>query len=249
MQEKHISVFVPDLSWKEHHGALFVVAHPDDEVLIGWGVIQAFVEAGIPVTVLLMTLGEGGTIAGTPLPPGETATIRRQEFESATHELGVRGIISDPLFPDSDLRSHQESLNKVITQTVRQGEYDVIVSFTPGEYTYRFDHRDHHAVSQAALAASETADMPTVYPSSTTPPLSYRPAFLGWTTNPDIGAAHQIRQVPLAEASRSQRTEFLARHYASQFPERSRKYWEPIFDRITQGEPNEAYRQLLFRIR
>lgn len=249
MQHKELSAFVPDQSWKEHNGALLVIAHPDDEIMMGWGVIQTFIDAGIPVTVLLMTLGENGKINGATLSSEETARIRRQEFESAAHALGVSTIISDPLFADSNMKTRQSELNQAVVQTVRDGSYDVIVSFAPGEHTYQFDHQDHHAVSEAARMASETADMTWVFPSASVKPLPYRPAFLGWTTNPDIGASHQMSQIPLSEESRMKRTEFLSKHYASQFSEASKSGWEPIFDRLTRGEPNESHRQLLFRIR
>lgn len=248
MQHKELPVFVPNQSWKEHKGALLVIAHPDDEIMMGWGVIQTFIDAGIPVTVLLTTLGENGKINGGTLSSEETAKIRRQEFESAAEALGVRTIISNPVFADSNLKANQSELSRTVVQTVRDGAYNVIVSFAPGEHTFQFDHADHHAVSKAAVMASETADMAGVFP-SVAKPITYRPAFLGWTTNPDIGANHQMSQVPLSKEMLVKRSDFLMKHYASQFSEDARSTWEPIFDRLTRGEPGDSHRQLLFRIR
>lgn len=247
MNTENFQRFTPDPKWREHNGALFVVAHPDDEVLIGWRTIQTLVEAGIPVTVLLLTLGENGKNDGKTESPEDLKEIRRNEFMNAIRSLGASGVVYEPNFSDSGLTEQQQAVDRAVTRFVREGRFDVLFSFAPGERTYMFDHRDHHAVSQSVVKASETADMPTVYPDI--PPLSYRPGLMGWTTNSHMGARHQVYEVPLSDTDMKERGDFLRTHYRSQFSERTRDYWEPIFERVSRGDSDGSHRQLLFRIR
>ena len=248
MLSQEVKKFVPDPRWKEHSGALLVVPHADDEVLIGWGLIQTLVDSGIPVTVLLLSLGEKGKVYGNETPEKEIKAIRRDEFYNATEALGVRGVIYEPTFPDSELAQHQEELNKALTRFVREQRFDVLVSFAPSERTYGFDHTDHHAVAAAAVIASEKADMPSMFPDSGKA-LSYRPSLLGWTTNSHIGAAHQLSEIALSEESKIMMGEFLSQHYPSQFSREAKNSWGPIFDRITQSSDSAGHRQLYFQIR
>jgi LmbE family N-acetylglucosaminyl deacetylase len=248
MQKESHQQFVPDQKWREHSGALFVVAHPDDEILIGWGVMQMLVEAGIPVTVLLATLGEKGKNDGQQLPPKEMAALREREFTAAMEALGVDGVVLDPAMPDGEITSRQDELNRAVTKFVRDGEYDVIFSFAPGERTFMFDHDDHHAVSAASVIASEKADVPGLFIESSTP-LGFRPSLLGWTTNPAMGARHQLFEVSLSDDSIAERNSFLAEYYPSQFPDNKRRSWEPVFDRISRGDNKESHRHLFFQIR
>lgn len=248
MQTQEIQKFVPDPRWKEHNGALLVVPHPDDEVLIGWGLIQTLVDNGIPVTVLLLSLGEKGKVYGNETPEKEIKSIRREEFYNATEALGVRGVIYEPTFPDSELSEHQTELNEALTRYVREQRFDVLVSFAPNERTFGFDHTDHHATSAATVIASEKADIPLMYEQSGKA-LTYRPSLLGWTTNPHVGAAHQLAEIPLTAESKVQMAEFLSQHYPSQFSRETKNVWEPIFDRITQTGSQSGHRQLYFQIR
>ncbi|MBP9814517.1 PIG-L family deacetylase [Candidatus Woesebacteria bacterium] len=247
MQTQEIQKFVPDPRWKEHSGALLVVPHADDEVLIGWGLIQTLVDSGIPVTVLLLSLGEKGKVYGNETPEKEIKAIRREEFYNAAEALGVRGVIYEPTFPDSELSQHQTELNTALTRYVREQRFDVIVSFASNERTFGFDHTDHHAVAAASVIASEKADMPSMFPDSGKA-LTYRPSLLGWTTNPHIGATHQLSEIALSEESKVKMGEFLSQHYPSQFSKETKNSWGPIFDRITQSSPNR-HRQLYFQTR
>lgn len=237
-----------DPHWKDHGGAIFVIAHPDDEILIGWGLIQVFVDAGIPVSVLALSLGEKGKVDGNALPSQEVRAIRHKEFMCATEALGVKGIVAEPEFPDSEFGMHRSEIDELVTQYVRDGAYDVIVSFAPSEHTYRFDHEDHHVVSHAACLASEKADMPSVYPDYGKA-LTFRPSLLGWTTNPSIGAHPQLYQLPLSDSAIAQRSDILSTHYASQFPKRSKDMWEPVFAQISRGDSDASCRQMYFQIR
>ena len=248
MQTKEVQKFVPDPRWKEHNGALLVVPHADDEVLIGWGLIQTLVDSGIPVTVLLLSLGEKGKVYGNETPEKEIKAIRREEFYNATDALGVRGVIYEPTFPDSELSEHQAELNEALTRYVREQRFDVLVSFAPNERTFGFDHTDHHAVAAASVIASEKADMPSMYPDSGIA-LTYRPSLLGWTTNPNIGAEHQMSEVALSAESKARMGEFLSQYYPSQFSRESKSSWGSIFDRITQSGGGSGHRQLYFQIR
>ena len=247
MTTQEVQKFVPDPRWKEHNGALLVVPHADDEVLIGWGLIQSLAENGIPVTVLLLSLGEKGKVYGNETPEKEIKAIRREEFYNAAEALGVRGVIYEPTFPDSELAEHQVELNDALVRFVREQRFDVVVSFAPNERTFGFDHTDHHATAAAAVIASEKADIPSLYVNGGKA-LSYRPSLLGWTTNPHIGAGLQLSEIPLSEESKVKMGEFLTQHYPSQFSKETKNSWGPIFDRITQSEPNR-HRQLYFQIR
>ena len=248
MQKQEIQQFVPNPRWKEHSGALVVVPHPDDEVLIGWELIQKFAEEGIPVTVLLLSLGEKGKVYGNETPEKEIKALRRDEFYNATEALGVRGVIYEPTFPDSELSKHQLELDQALTRYVREQRFDVLVSFAPNERTFGFDHTDHHATAQAVVTASEKADIPAMFPESGKA-LSYRPSLLGWTTNPNIGASHQMSEISLSAESMTNMREFLSQHYPSQFSRETKDSWGPIFDRIMQKDNTSAHRQLYFQIR
>lgn len=248
MNTQEIKKFVPDERWKEHGGALIVVPHPDDEVLIGWELIQNLADANIPVTVLLLSLGEKGKVYGNETPEKEIKAIRREEFYNAAEALGVRGVIYEPTFPDSELSRHQEELNVALTRYVREQRFDVLVSFAPNERTFAFDHSDHHASAEATITASEKADIPSMYPDAGKA-LSYRPSLLGWTTNPNIGSPKQLSELPISEQSRQERNDFLAKYYPSQFSQETKRTWGPIFDHITQSADSSVHRQLYFQIR
>lgn len=244
---EHITPFVPDPSWKDGAGALIAIAHPDDEVLIGWGLIQVLTNAGIPVTVLLASLGENGKADGQPMEPGMLGRLRTEEFLDSASALGVRARILDPAFPDSSMTGHEEELTRAISREIRREDYGVVFTFAPEERTWMFDHRDHHIVGAATMAAAETADMPLESLAST-PPRTSRPNLYGWTTNPHASAEHQIESIPIDEQSVREREHFLSTHYPSQFPKETMSQWSTIFQEITKG-PLDKQRQLYIQIR
>ena len=94
-------------------GLLVVLAHPDDESLIG-GTMAHYTDAGIPVTMLCATRGEVGEIApGTGATPETLAAYREQELRDACALLGVQDVrfLS---FRDSGMAGHTRERRSAI---------------------------------------------------------------------------------------------------------------------------------------
>jgi LmbE family N-acetylglucosaminyl deacetylase len=153
-------------------GLLVVLAHPDDESLIG-GTMAHYTDAGIPVTMLCATRGEVGEIApGTGATPETLAAYREQELRDACALLGVQdvrflsfrdsGMAGTP--ENADPRSLQQApaadVVRPIARAIRELRPAAVVTW---DETGGYGHPDHMKVHQCATAAFEAAADPAQY--------------------------------------------------------------------------------------
>lgn len=141
---------------------MVIVAHPDDEAMMG-GTMAQFVQEGHHVTVVCATRGEVGEIADPALATPETlGQVRKQELRDAMHELGVEDVrFLD--YRDSGMRGTPEnddprSLNQAeaeevtmeLTALMQEVNPDVVITWDPSG---GYGHPDHIKVHETATDA------------------------------------------------------------------------------------------------
>lgn len=238
--DKELKYFEVNYAWRES-GALIVIAHPDDEILIAWGAIYSLLQAGIPITVLTLTLGElGETRDKSDISPEEMGRLRYGEFLSSTEALGIKGAKKN--LPDTDLSTSHilEQEKREVLGFVRENKFGVIFSFHPNEVTTEFDHPDHNAAGEIARYAGTFSAVKNKI--TDTPPMDRRPELYLWTSNPELATHHILITPDLGTA----RKEHLATYYSSQFPENAKGRWGVIFDGITRGMNGNLPAQEMF---
>lgn len=189
---------------------------------------SVFVDAGVPVTVLSLTLGELGISAerAGETTPQEMAGIRKVEFGRSAQALRFTAVAAE--FPDMGLSfiALEKVVEFVITQ-IRGSNTAAVFSFTPDEYMLYFDHPDHTLAGQAARIAATAADVGHFLPE--TPALARRPELYLRTTHVD----RATQALPISESARLRRASHLIDHYPSQFSAEKRHEWEGLFDEVT----------------
>lgn len=139
--------------------ALVVVApHPDDEIVGAGALIGAAVRAGIPVTVVAVTDGDGSHPAAA-IPPDELARIRTRESEEALADLATlapAGAAGQPIrrirlgLPDGGVTGAEDRAADGIAAVL-----DVAPPGTWVAAPVRVDgHPDHDASGRAAHRAA-----------------------------------------------------------------------------------------------
>lgn len=147
---------LPDADFRK---VLCVVAHPDDVEYGTSAAVARWVEQGTEVAYLLLTHGE----AGMPLPPEETARVRKGEQEAACAVVGVTSLemLHHPdgvLQPGLDLR-------RDIARAIRTHRPDVVVTMSwEVEFVAGLNQADHRVAGLATLDAIRDADNPWVFP-------------------------------------------------------------------------------------
>ncbi len=130
-----------------------VVAHPDDEVLIGGGTLALAAAAGAATGVVSLTRGEAGTASPGSLPAGETlADARERELGDAGRALGVHWARC-LRHPDGALAAEDaQPIATELSMLLRPHEPAVLLTFgADGLY----GHPDHLATRSVALLAAE----------------------------------------------------------------------------------------------
>ncbi len=226
-------------SWKEK-GVVIVTAHPDDEALF-FGTILQLKKAGVPITVIVMTLGELGSLHGVPeseLTNERVKEVRRKELENGMKAIGASYEILP--FADFALRYEApEKLEVALLDVVRRIQPAAIFSFLDQEVTFQFDHPDHNTTGHLARVVGAGSDMQR-YPNkenfpNAVPAMDRRPELYLWTTDKGV-ATHTVK---LTKPERRTRNEYLKTHYPSQFSEADEKNWSKIFDNITKKKKSK----------
>ncbi|WP_405505808.1 PIG-L family deacetylase [Streptomyces cyaneofuscatus] len=150
---------LPDYALPEEGRVVVVAAHPDDEVLGVGGTIARLVAAGLAVTVVSVTDGEGSHPDSLVLSPAELAELRARELEEALAELGAAGAeIVRLRLPDTGVGDHEDVLARELA-ALMSGAALCLAPWTEDV------HGDHEAAGRAALAASRSAAVPcALYP-------------------------------------------------------------------------------------
>lgn len=132
---------------------LCVAAHPDD---LEYGVsaaVAAWTAAGVEVSYLLLTRGEGGI---DTMEPTRTAEVRAAEQVAAASEVGVE-VVEFLDHPDG-LLEHTPALRRDIARVIRRHRPDAVVTGSwEVEFVAGLNHVDHRVCGLATLDAVRDA--------------------------------------------------------------------------------------------
>lgn len=133
--------------------ALVIIAHPDDAEFWTGGTVAAWTAAGVEVSYLVLTDGEGGGFDRS-VPREDVPRIRRGEQQNAARILGVREVWFHGAAEDSLLPSSRE-LHVELVRTIRRVRPQRLITWSPEWNWERFRscHPDHLATGAAALRA------------------------------------------------------------------------------------------------
>lgn len=224
---------IPDaeLTYWQQQGAVFLLAHPDDESIM-YATIAQLQEQQIPLRFLYTThYGDKGRLNGNShASPEEVRHVREKECASAMVHLGAKEHVALP-YPDMEL-SYQEKrdIEKKIMCQIRNWNPAALFSFHPQEITRYVDHPDHRKTGEIALDVSAGTNVCHLHPDTACNREAHRPHIFLWTTNQYFKPTHRV--VLTAEV-RAKRNEYLFTYHPSQFCKESVADWGPIFDGIT----------------
>ncbi|MEU2349304.1 PIG-L family deacetylase [Modestobacter sp. NPDC049651] len=142
--------WAPDPTWRR---VAVCAAHPDDEVLGAGGVMALLAAAGVALTLVAATDGEGSHPGSTVHTPGELAALRVAETGHALAALGVAAETTRLRLPDSGLAAREPELTDRLAAAV--GGCDAVLAPWTGDA-----HPDHEAVGRAAVAAGRALGVP-----------------------------------------------------------------------------------------
>ncbi|MGK9147425.1 bifunctional PIG-L family deacetylase/class I SAM-dependent methyltransferase [Plantibacter flavus] len=134
--------------WRAATGIVVLSPHPDDESLGVGGLIAAAASAGVPVLVILVTLGEGSHPDSPTTTPESLARVREREFTDALARLHpqVRHVLLR--VPDGGLDDERPRLALALRDAIdAAGDRPLIVAPWRGD-----GHRDHRVAGEIAAA-------------------------------------------------------------------------------------------------
>lgn len=163
----------PDARYKAD--LLLIVAHPDDDVVIGGYLARAALDEHKRVAVIYCTNGDGG---GNSVGNEAGAALGKMREIEARRALAAWGIQNVWFLPGHDnpgqnvLRSldswnHGLALDEVV-RLVRITRPDVILTWLP-DHAVGEDHDDHQASGVLAVEAFDAAGDPTQFPEQVSP--------------------------------------------------------------------------------
>ncbi len=172
---------------------VFVVPHPDDEILIMGGLLARQLDAGAAVTLVAVTDGEA---AYPGLAPEPLASTRRREQAVALSRLAGPHATSTPEvirlgLPDGHVADHEAQLVDALRAAV--GHPALIVA--PWAHDH---HTDHEAVGRAAALVAAQRSTPLA-----------AGLFWAWSNTPP---APGLCRLAIPDEHRDRRWEALAGH-------------------------------------
>ncbi len=155
---------------------LLIVAHPDDDVVIGGYLARVALDEHKRVAVVFCTNGDGGGNAAGNEAGASLGQMREIEARRALAYLGIHNVwfLSGHDTPGQNvLRSldnwnHGRALDDVV-RLVRITRPDVILTWLPDPVVGE-NHDDHQASSVLAVEAFDAAGDPTVFPEQVSHP-------------------------------------------------------------------------------
>ena len=129
---------------------LAVWAHPDDETVVGAGLMAAAAAQGFRVVSVAATLGEHGTDDPVASPPARLARIREQELARALTRLGAdRPVLFG--YEDGDCENiADEAGAERVGSVIDRFDPTAVLTFGPDGVT---GHPDHQAVGRWTASA------------------------------------------------------------------------------------------------
>ncbi|WP_314590842.1 bacillithiol biosynthesis deacetylase BshB2 [Paenibacillus terrigena] len=129
---------------------LVVLAHPDDEGIIG-GTLMEHAQQGAKITYICLTLGEMGRNMGKP--PFATRVslpkIRRLELKEACQLIGIQDVREFGLHDKMVEFEDQEAVADRVREVIEEVKPDLIYTFYPGHGV----HPDHDACGAITIRA------------------------------------------------------------------------------------------------
>ncbi len=143
--------------------AVVVVApHPDDETLGAGGLIATAASAGLPVHVLLVTLGERSHPDSPTTTPERLAARRAEEVRAATALLHPTVTTESLGVPDGGLREHPDVLREALCVALRPRtgtDAGRVLVVAPWRGDGHRDHRIAGEVAEAVVAEHSSTDL------------------------------------------------------------------------------------------
>ncbi|WP_327122154.1 PIG-L family deacetylase [Streptomyces sp. NBC_01341] len=128
-----------------------VAAHPDDEVLGLGGALARLADAGLSLTFVSVTDGEGSHPDSEVLGPNELAEVRAREIRTALDRLGTENPDIVRLHvPDSRVQDHEQAVREALVPLFA----DAVLVAAPWTADL---HCDHEAAGRAARDAAREA--------------------------------------------------------------------------------------------
>ena len=146
------------MSNKQKTYALGIVAHPDDETFLFSGTSLKFAEEGKDMSVICATRGEkGADRLGRTLTGEQMAAERISEMQAAAKIIKVKNVEFFD-YPDGSLDNadFSELVNKLVKK-IQKYKPEIVLTFG---WEGISGHRDHIAISKAALAAAKNSKIP-----------------------------------------------------------------------------------------
>ncbi len=154
---------------------IFFGAHPDDESFGMGSTLAQYATEGVKVYYVCSTRGEAGTVDPALLKGYASIAERRtEEMKCAAAVLGLAGVVYLG-YRDSGMRSTPDNQNPnalamapledvtaKMVKVIRELKPDVVVTHSAGGGGY--DHPDHNATHNAAVAAFYAASDAKQYP-------------------------------------------------------------------------------------
>lgn len=125
---------------------LAVFPHADDETVTCGGTLRRLADAGVTVTLLLLTAGERGNPRGMVDPM--LKSIRHAEVERAARILGISRVIYED-FGDGRLQQQAQRVVSSISAAIDDVRPDLIVTY---DLSGLDGHDDHVACSELVTA-------------------------------------------------------------------------------------------------
>lgn len=147
-------------------------AHPDDEAILGGGILALLAREGCVVVYLSATRGEGGEVGEPPVcAQDELGTVREQEMQCAVNALGGSRVefldYVDPLITENDtLHPYTDDLETLMIEL--SGFIDgikplaVLTHGSNGEYGHPA-HLISHRACRAAVERIDGNERPALY--------------------------------------------------------------------------------------
>lgn len=189
---------------------LVIVAHPDDETVIGSYLARAILAERKRVAIIYCTRGNGGGNSIGNEQATALAAIREIEARQACAHLGIHNVwfLDGSDTPGQDLLHslqqwrHGLMLEQMV-RFIRLTRPEVIITWLP-HYVSGENHGDHQAAGVIAVEAFDLAGDATVFPAQVTPPRertdinNFTEGLLPWQTKKLYffsDAAHPIKAI------------------------------------------------------
>ncbi len=168
------ALLLPDARYKAD--VLLIVAHPDDDVVIGGYLARVSLDQRKRIAVIYCTDGDGGGNSVGNESGAALGLVREMEARRALGFLGIENVWflkghdtpGQNVLRSLDRWNHGLALDEVM-QLVRITRPEVILTWLPDPVVGE-NHDDHQASSVLATEAFDMAGDPTWFPEQVSPP-------------------------------------------------------------------------------